>query len=93
MSKAITRLTVTLRAEWAGEDFMPDDAAAEEVISLEFPFMDEKFVVFPKMMEGATFSVIASHRARVREEWARQEDEKRAAAEVQKMKLFEDGGR
>ncbi len=64
MSKGQISLTVTVQAEWMGEEFLPD-STVREMITLTFPLMEEKFVVFPKIMEGVTFGVVESHRRKV----------------------------
>lgn len=64
MSKGQISLTVVIQAEWVGEDFLPDSTVREQ-ITVTFPPMEEKYVVFPKIIEGATFAVVESHRRKV----------------------------
>jgi len=95
MAKQQIALVVTFQAAYMGDDRdMPDDTTVEETVSLIIPQMDEKFVVFPKVLEGVTDQVIKIHRAKVNDYLAKKATEERARKERMKMLGFmhqEDG--
>jgi hypothetical protein len=88
MGKPKIELTVTIIARYVGDEVMPASTIVEETVSLIIPRMDDKFVVFPKVLEGATLSVIEEHSKRVQDWEAEQDKQKRQAQERAKMLPF-----
>lgn len=86
MSKRQINLRVTFTAiiEDDGAYIPADEVFAENTVALTTPVLDPKFVIFPKVLEGVTDSVISELREKYSlylqkkaDEKKRQEEEKR----------------
>jgi hypothetical protein len=86
MDKRRIALLVTFVASYVGDDQELEElTTVEETASLVIPQLDDKFVVFPKVLEGVTAQVIAAHNSKVYgilEERARKEKEERERAKM-----------
>lgn len=80
-------LEVTIRAISTSEEYIPQSTAAEEVVMLTIPNMEYKFVVFPKVLEGLTISVIKAHQDNVRSYLSEKADEERKRNEYAQLGL------
>lgn len=66
MSKRRIELTVRFVACYVGDDAeLEAETVVEETTSLVIPQLDDKFVVFPKVLEGITAQVIEAHNKKV----------------------------
>lgn len=59
------RLVVTFEANYAGDELAPESTRVNDEVVLEVPYLDEKYVVIPKVLEGVTSKVIERHREAV----------------------------
>ncbi len=76
-------LTVKISAEYVGTRISGACLVSDE-ITLTLPQMDSKYVIFPKVMEGAVSQIIDAHRQKVMAEKSRIEKEKKEKAEREK---------
>lgn len=83
-----TILSITIHATYKGEEYVPGTCDVSETVTLEIPVMDPKYVVLPKVLEGATTSVIEKHKSNVSTHLAKQRKEEE---ERRNMHLWENG--
>lgn len=83
MSNKQIELTVTFQATYRDhEDPVPaSEVTAVNNVQLLIPFLDSKFVVFPKMLEGVTDRVITELGALVAEYYRRKTEQEKAEQE------------
>lgn len=87
MAKRQIILDVIITATSRSEDYIPSDTAATESVTLIIPSMEDKFVVFPKILEGATLNVIKSHQAKMSAYLNKKADEERKRREYAQVGL------
>lgn len=62
-----------------------NEVFAENTVSMSTPVLDPKFMVFPKVLEGVTESVITELRQRMAEYMAKEADKKKRQEEEKKF--------
>lgn len=82
-------LIVSFHVQTISDDtYIPPECNITEEVALTFPTMESKFVVFPKLVEGATERVISQHAEKVASYLYKQADEKRKAEERKQLDLW-----
>ncbi len=65
MSNRTTLLRVTVEAIYQGDEFedtpVPLNCFVEDVVSVEIPRVEEKYIEFPKLVQGVIMSVYGRH--------------------------------
>lgn len=88
MAKRHIELQVTLRAVVrGGDEYIPESTAAEEEVVISMPNMDNKYVVFPKIIEGATLGVIRNLQANVSGYLNKKDLDERRRKEFEQMQM------
>lgn len=88
MARRHIRLEVTIRAVvQGGDEYIPESTAAYDTVTVDIPGMDKRFVVFPKVIEGATQNVIAELHANVGSYLNKKDLEERRRKEFEQMQM------
>jgi hypothetical protein len=74
------------------EELIPSECNVLEQIELAFPSMEAKYVVFPKLVEGATEQVIERHQSKVAAYFRQKADDERKAAERAQLTMWNSNG-
>lgn len=85
-------LEVTFKAIALSDEYIPESTMAEETVTLVMPNLDNKFVVFPKVLEGVTIGVIRNHQENVRSFLSKKAEEERRRREYEQMGLLYPAG-
>lgn len=94
MSKRQIKLTVTFKAEYVSDEVdveMAEASEVQETTTLTIPQLDDKYVVFPKVLEGVTTQVIEAHNRRVNKVLDDRIRQEIAEREQAKMLAFPNG--
>ena len=86
-------LVVTMSAEYVGVDAPPGDTGATETGSITLPYIDGKYIVMPKLLEGVMDKVIESHVRLLDEQLAKVAEVRRLERERQariQLGIFDD---
>ncbi len=75
------RLFVTFSADYIGSDAPAGDTGATETVELTLPYIDGKYIVMPKLLEGVMDKTIEAHRGKLYRENAKMAEEKRIERE------------
>lgn len=84
------QLTVTLHCMTTDDDGipLPVDTEVSDQVAVSFPSMDAKNVVFPKLVEGATESVMMRHQSQVSDYLRQKAEADRERQERRKLDLW-----
>lgn len=78
---------VTFHASYIGDDYVPHDTTATEVVTVTLPGnLDEKFMSLPKPLEGAALVVIKEHERKVNGYFSAKAEKDRLEREVAEMR-------
>lgn len=88
MSSRKIQLTVSITAMVVGgDDYIPESTASTEEVTIALPNMDNKFVVFPKIIEGATLGVIRNLQSNVGVYLDKKRAEEKKRREIEQLRL------
>lgn len=87
-------LTIQFSAQTIdSEEYMPLETEAEEVLTLTIPWINEKYIIFPKVIEGVCGRVISAHQTKVRTHLDKKAEEERKRREWEQSGLWAGNGR
>lgn len=94
-----TILRVTVECEYTGDEFegdiIPTNTYVQDLVSVEIPRVEEKYIEFPKLIQGVIMAAYSRHTSAVMDaliKKAKEDDKaKKEAEERQRMTLFSGG--